>query len=232
MGGLVAGGDLGLYIERPEQLLRERVADTLREAILRGVLAPGRRLTERELGELTGVSRTSLREALRQLQAEGLLEPSEGRGLRVAVLTGPVVAELYDVRAVLESAAVEMFVRNASDEQLDALIQAVGSPPPPGTGLEEGMEHLRRVYAILLEGTGNAILQQMFGSIEARIHSLRRVSLRAPGRAVQSHREFAEVISWISKRDATRAAEAAKVHVTAAKAAALTAVKEMRAPNG
>jgi len=223
----VSGADLGLYVEKPEQLLRDRVADTLREAILRGVLAPGRRLTERELGELTGVSRTSLREALRQLQAEGLLEPSEGRGLRVAVLTESVVAQLYDVRAILEPAAVRMFVENASDAQLAALLDAARAMLTPREDLEEGFAIGHVFYGLLLEGTGNTILQHMFGSIETRIQFLRRLSLRTPGRSEQSVRELRVLLRWIEQRDAAQAAEAAKAHVMAARAGALAVLQEM-----
>lgn len=218
--------DLNLRVERPEQLLRERVADTLREAIFRGALAPGRRVTERELGELTGVSRTSLREALRQLQAEALLEPTEGRGLRVAVLTEPVVTQLYDVRAILEPAAVEMFVRNSSEEEFAALMALIDRREER---IEARLAWTREFYELLLKGTRNLILQQMFGSIEARVHSLRRVSLRIDGRASDSRREFNEILRLIAERDATGAAEAAKKHVMAAKVAALAAIEEFSA---
>src|SRR5689334_6871646 len=117
----MSDGEYSLLVARPERLLRDRVTDAVREAITRGDLEPGRRLTERELVELTGVSRTSLREALRSLQAEGLVERSGARGLQVAALTADVVNELYDVRAPLEAAAVELFVRHASDEQVAEL---------------------------------------------------------------------------------------------------------------
>ncbi|OLT12167.1 hypothetical protein BJF78_24870 [Pseudonocardia sp. CNS-139] len=217
--------DLGLRIERPEQLLRERVVDVVREAILRGSLAPGRRLTERELGELTGVSRTSLREALRHLQAEGLVESSEGRGLRVAVLTPEVVGHLYDVRAALEPAAVELFVRNASAEQLAALTEARRFDDD--TGPEEELQATRVFYQLLLQGTANPILQQMFGSVDARIHALRRVSLRAAGRRVKSRKEIDDMLAAIQRRDAERGAELARLHVLEAKKAALGAVHDL-----
>lgn len=218
----MADGDLGLLVERPDRLLRDRVTDAVREAITRGDLEPGRRLTERELGELTGVSRTSLREALRSLQAEGLVERSGARGLRVAVLTAEVVNELYDVRAPLEAAAVELCVRNASDAQISALRAAMA---PPGSGeLDDQLAKTRKFYDLLLDAAGNSILQQMFASIEARIHALRRVSLRIGGRSEASRRELLEIVDLIEQRDETAAAAAAHAHVIAAKAAALAAV--------
>ena len=220
----MAGGDLGLLVERPERLLRERVTDAVRDAIMRGDLEPGRRLTERELGELTGVSRTSLREALRSLQAEGLVERSESRGLQVAVLTEAVVGELYDVRAPLEAAAVELCVRNASDDQVAALRAALDRPPDEGMDVQ--LAATRGFYDLLLEAAGNSILQQMFATIEARIHALRRVSLRMEGRAEASRRELLEIIELIEQRNGPAAAAAAHAHVVAAKAAALAALED------
>ena len=221
----MSDSDYSLLVERPERLLRDRVTDVVREAITRGDLEAGRRLTERELVELTGVSRTSLREALRSLQAEGLVERSGARGLQVAALTPEVVSELFDVRAPLEAAAVELFVRNATDEQVAEL----------GTIMrQQELDHLddvadpltrtRRFYDVLLSAAGNSILQQMFGSIEARIHALRRVSLRIGGRAEASRRELLEIVDLIEQRDGPGAAALAHAHVVAAKAAALAAL--------
>ena len=109
----MAGSGLDLRIKQ-DKLVRDKVVDALRQAILDGVLAPGRRLTEKELTELTGVSRTSVREALRGLQAEGLVEESPSRGLRVAVPTAEEIEQIYEVRAELEPLAVRLFVERAS----------------------------------------------------------------------------------------------------------------------
>lgn len=214
--------DHRLFVERPDRLLRDRVTDVVREAIIRGDLEPGRRLTERELGELTGVSRTSLREAFRSLQAEGLVERSEARGIRVAMLTEAVVGELYDVRAPLEATAVELCARNASDAQIAELRAVLG--PLATAALDDQLESLRGFYHLLLDAAGNSILQQFFGSIEARIHALRRVSLRIDGRAAASCAELSEVVGLIEQRKGRAAATAARAHVLAAKAAALAAL--------
>lgn len=218
----MSDGEHSLLVARPERLLRDRVTDAVREAITRGDLEPGRRLTERELVELTGVSRTSLREALRSLQAEGLVERSGARGLQVAELTPAVVNELYDVRAPLEAAAVELFVRHANDDQV-AELRAI-LKPQEFVDIDDQLGSTRNFYEVLLGAAGNSILQQMFGSIEARIHALRRVSLRIGGRSEQSRRELIDIVALIEKRDATRAALAARAHVEAAKEAALAAL--------
>lgn len=215
--------DRRLFVERPDRLLRDRVTDVVREAIVRGDLEPGRRLTERELGELTGVSRTSLREALRSLQAEGLVERSEARGIQVAVLSKAVIGELYDVRAPLEATAVELCARNASDAQIAELHAVL--LPLAAADLDDQLEALRGFYNLLLSAAGNSILQQFFGSIEARIHALRRVSLRIGGRAEASCRELIQIVEFIEQRNGPAAAAAAHTHVMAAKAAALAALE-------
>lgn len=221
----MSDGEYSLLVERPERLLRDRVTDVVREAITRGDLPPGRRLTERELVELTGVSRTSLREALRSLQAEGLVERSGARGLQVAALTADVVHELYDVRGPLEAAAVELFVHHASDDQVAQLREMIQPEVSAGAG-DDQLAGVRDFYQLLLDAAGNSILQQMFGSIEARIHALRRISLRTGGRAESSRRELLEIVDLIESRDAPAAAAAARAHVEAAKAAALSALTE------
>ena len=87
-------------------LRRDQAFDRLRDAIITGHFAPGARLIERELCEAMGVSRTSIREVLRRLEAEQLIEVEPRRGPIVARLTRKQVAEIYDVRALLEAAVV------------------------------------------------------------------------------------------------------------------------------
>jgi DNA-binding GntR family transcriptional regulator len=229
--------DLGLHVDRPDRLLRERVTDTLREAILRGQLEPGRRLTERELGELTGVSRTSLREALRHLQAEGLVEPYEGRGLRVTVLSASSVAQLYEVRSFLEAAAVELFVQHASDDQVAGLSKVVERSNRQANAQTRGpndelVDGALDFFDLIFEGAGNEVLLEMYRSIGARIFVVRRLSIQVKGRRVASNREFREILDAIQNRDIAGASEAARKHVMAAKAAALAALANGLAPSG
>ena len=216
----MAVAEPALWIERPEQSIRERVANVIREAIQQGTLAPGRQLTERELEKLTGVSRTSVREALRTLQAEGLVEASPNRGLRVAVLTKDVVEQLYQVRLALEPAVVELFVQNASDEQVETL----RAMTEPSEDLEELLRFGDRFYETLLDGAANPILQQMFESIDARTHTLWRVSLQAEGRATRRKAEMLAMLEAIKDRQSELAIQLTREHVRAAQEAALMVI--------
>lgn len=92
-----------LRVQREAESLAERTARTLREGIMSGHLAPGQRLIERDLCERTGVSRSSIREALRFLESEGLVERRGHLGMHVTQLDRSLAKEIYEVRAALEA---------------------------------------------------------------------------------------------------------------------------------
>jgi DNA-binding GntR family transcriptional regulator len=94
-----------LSVAREATSLRQLVENRLREAITAGLFKPGQRLTERRLCELTGVGRTSIREALRQLEAEGLVTTLPHRGPVVSTISIAEAEQLYAVRALLEGFA-------------------------------------------------------------------------------------------------------------------------------
>lgn len=212
-----------MRVERPN-LLRDQVTETLRQAVLSGRFAPGERLTERELGELTGVSRTSLREGLRQLQSEGLVEPAPSRGLRVSVLSEAELADHYEVREYLEAAAVELFVSRSTDEQVGTLTSSLQQAVEADG---ESSDLRSSYYECLLDGAGNPLLSRLYASVSMRIVMMQRLSFRSPGRAEESQREAEEVIAAIESRDRERAVAAARHHVRMAKESALRALREV-----
>src|SRR5262245_62895943 len=97
----------------------------LRAAILNGVFKPGERLLEQNLCEWMGVSRTSVREALRRLEAEKLITIVPNRGPSVSEIGWVEAQQIYDVRAVLEAEAAALFARRATAPQLRALASAM-----------------------------------------------------------------------------------------------------------
>ena len=109
------GNDLAAQVERVAAPVREQVADLLRREIVELRLRPGQRLVERELIERIGVSRTTIREALRQLSAEGLVTTIPQKGAIVAIPSPKEAAEVYEVRALLEGAAAKECAENATD---------------------------------------------------------------------------------------------------------------------
>ncbi len=109
----------------PHRSLREAALSAIRQAILRGDLKPGQRLMESDIAEQMGMSRAPVREALCQLETEGLLVSEPHRGTFVAELSATDLWEIYTLRAAIESLAVRIVTERASAETLAQLQQAV-----------------------------------------------------------------------------------------------------------
>ena len=210
-------------ITRPAAPLRLQVVDELRRAIVAGRLAPGARLVERELIAMLGVSRTVIREALRQLESEGLLAASS-KGLVVRALTAAEAKDLYSIRAVLEGLAARLFVENANRPQLAALAEALAATADAyATGEPQAvLEAKTRFYDILFKGAASETLSTMIETLHARIWRWRALGLRHPQRSKLRSRESVDVLQAlyraIEARDAALAERLAREDVTKAAA--------------
>jgi DNA-binding GntR family transcriptional regulator len=146
-----------LQIVRKSATLRLLVEDKLRSAIAMGRFKPGQRLIERELCELTGVGRTSIREALRQLEAEGLVTTIPHRGPSVSTISLDEARQLYAVRALLEGHAGREFARRRVPEDLRDLGLAVKHfvQAAKSDDRAELIKAKTEFYAALTRGGGN-----------------------------------------------------------------------------
>lgn len=215
--------DDGMKISSVAAPVRQQVAASFRNAILNGRFKPGVRLIEKELCELTGASRTSVREALRQLETEGLVEVLPNKGPIVASISADQARSLYQVRGALESLAGSLFARNANEDQmarLEASVEGIASAYDSGD-IEAMLQAKDRFYAVLLEGAGNEIVPSFLGMLQARISLLRRVSLGQSSRLADSIEEIRGIVAALKRRDAEAAAEACRQHVDNAAVAAL-----------
>src|SRR5919197_2931132 len=122
----MAQAESSMRVGRVAAPLREQVLEVLRQAILDFRFKPGQRLIERELVEQIGVSRTTIREVLRELAAEGLVTTVPQKGAIVAVPSAQEAAELYEVRAALEALAARRFVEQATPQRVAELRDAFG----------------------------------------------------------------------------------------------------------
>jgi len=216
-----------LRVERAPAPIRSRVLDNLRQAIIERKLAPGQRLIERELVELTGVSRTSIREALRELAAEGLVTTIPNKGTIVAKVTAEEARQLYQVRSALEALAGRLFVENATVAQRRALTNALRAVErAAGKGAPAMLAAKDKFYDVLFEGGGNEALRSIAGTLHARINLLRSLSLSRPGRAAESLAELAEIVAAVASNDADAAAKACSHHVEAAGMAGFSALTQ------
>jgi DNA-binding GntR family transcriptional regulator len=226
-GEALAG--LSLRVGRVAAPLREQVLELLREAIVEQRLRPGERLIERELVERIGVSRTTVREVLRQLDAEGLVTTIPQKGVVVAAPTPAEAAEIYEVRSALEALAGRLFVERASPAQLDALRAAfaqVERDTREGGDIRAMLRAKTRFYEVLLEGARNATVHAILSGLQARVGVLRTTSLSQPGRPARAVAEIRAIVDAIEAGDADAAARACARHVEEAAAAGLAALRD------
>ena len=171
--------------------LRQQAVERLRAAVISGRLAPGQRLVERELIDLMRVSRTVVREALRQLEAEGLIAMVPNKGPVVRELSEKEARELYRIRAVLEALAARLFVENADAAQLGALergLAEVEKAYADGSA-DLVLQAKNTFYDLLFAGAASEVLSTMLASLHARIWRWRAVGLSHPRRSPQRSRE-------------------------------------------
>ncbi len=215
--------DVDLKVERQAAPLRHGVTDSIRNAIALGHFKPGERLPERVLCETTGVSRTLVREALRQLESEGLIDVVAHRGPVVAVLTTKEAKDIYRVRAELEGLASELFAAEASEAARQRLHEAFEllKVSSKSTNSLERLKAKNAFYESLIEGSGNAALGTSLHFLNSRIMLLRARSLQAPGRMEESIGELGDLVKALMDKDGTKARSLAVMHVNRAANAAL-----------
>ena len=172
-------------IERQAAPLRQQVLDALRRAIVSGRLAPGQRLVERQLIEMMGVSRTVIRESLRQIEAEGLIEIIPNKGPVVRALSADEARDLYRIRAVLEGLAARLCAENADEVMLANLEAALKDVELAyqGSNGEFALDAKTRFYDLLYTASDSESLTSMLAIVQARVWRWRAVGLTHPNRA-------------------------------------------------
>jgi GntR family transcriptional regulator, trigonelline degradation regulator len=217
-----ATGD-ALRVLAPQTLVRDEAFDRLRDAIITGHFPPGARLVERELCEAMGVSRTSIREVLRRLEAEKLVRVEPRRGPEVVRLSRKQVAEIYEIRAILEAMVVRRFTEMASDEdiaQLRAIFEEI-IRADENENVYDLVGLMKRFIEHMMRVVDHELISDIHQQLIARISVLRVLSMSMPGRIQSSMGELRDVIEAIERRDADAAAESLTFYVRNAADAAL-----------
>lgn len=218
-GGWAAGG-----MSRVAAPLRDQVSSLLRKAIVERELRPGQRLVERELTDRLQVSRATIRESLRELEAEGLVTVIPQRGAVVASISLREAEDIYEARAAIESLIVRRFTERAGDgdvgklaSTLEPLRAAIDASRPVG----ELLACKDQFYAALLAGADSTVLATLLSSLQARVSLLRATSLTRAGRPAEMLAELQALVRAISARDADEAARLCAEHVRNAGGAGL-----------
>ncbi len=194
--------------------LSDQVFEHLESNILSGVYERGQIITELQLCSELGVSRTPIREALRRLFQEHLIEDTP-RGTMVLGITPKDFRDMSEIRLRIEELAVRGFVKHASADDLKALNEAVDFQEfYLSRGDVDQLKSLDgRFHEIIYAGCGSMILRDTLSPLHKKIQQYRRNALRTPERAACSVKEHREILEAIQQRDADLAAGRMQQHI-------------------
>ncbi|MBS7700452.1 MULTISPECIES: GntR family transcriptional regulator [unclassified Chelatococcus] len=208
-------GDLTISARTVQSL----AVNKIREAILSGIFAPGQRIREAELCQRLGVSRTSVREALRSLEAERLVTIIPNKGPVITELSWEAAEQIYNVRALLEGEAAALMAQRRNPEDVEKMRAALLSfdAAVSRNSLPDQIAATGEFYKTILNGCGNEIIAQIIDGLLARINMLRSKSMSMSGRSRFSAMEMWSIFEAISAGNVDEARTLAEEHVKSAK---------------
>lgn len=207
--------DLAIAGPIPRRALHLDAADRLRRAIVAGRLPPGERLKELELCTEFGISRTPLREALRVLAAEGLLEIVPNRGATVVDLSGEAAEHAFQVIAALEAEAAALAAERATDDErteIARLTRALAAHRLAGD-LDGYFAVNEAIHALVLAAARNPLLVDLHERVNTRLRPARFQANLTPERWAAAESEHTALAEAILARDPDRAAALARRHL-------------------
>ena len=195
--------------------LKENVTDILRQSIIDGSLAPGTEFNQAQLAEQLGVSRGPIREALGQLEQEGLIESTPYKGVIVTRLTRRYVEELYSVRTALETLAVERAIDRLTQENLDTLNEIVDNMRLAARAQDlTGLVELDlRFHETILEVADHHLARRLWHTLEVGVRRclhIRHEIYTFLDEVVGSH---PTLVTALAERDRSRAVQILHEHI-------------------
>jgi DNA-binding GntR family transcriptional regulator len=201
--------------------LRDRIHDRLRAAIISGELSPGSPVIEAELATRLGASRTPVREALRRLEAEGLLEPRGLRGSVVRALRSDEVECVFEIREALESLAARRAARTMREPELRKLDQHLGQLRASVDDPNEMERHDTAFHDTILASANGDRLKRMLTELREELIAYRFLSLSDPERRRATVTEHEGIVAALRAHDEDAAGTRTAAHIANARAAVL-----------
>lgn len=207
--------DSDLRIDHSPATLRQLAVERLRQAIIVGRFNGGDRLVERTLCEQLGVSRSVVREAIRYLEAEGLVETLARSGPVVARLDWPRARQIYDIRRLLEADAAAACARKPDDAtkaRLNAALRDLQSAFDAAAP-QDLYAATTVFYEVIFRAAGHDIAWEIVQRLNSRISRLRALTLATTNRRVSGPAHMARIAAAICANDAEGAADAVRAHL-------------------
>ncbi len=187
--------------------LREKILEALRDAIISGNISSGSRISEPELAERFGISRTPIREAFRQLASEGYLTIRPRKGAVVTAYNPKDISEFYAIKSILEGYAARLACNRLSDKDIDRLeqINAKLSELSAQGDVKLFFKTHNDFHDLFIKAADNEKLREMISTLVSRFQRLRLTSMSLPGRMDISMQEHKKIISAFRNRDCDQA---------------------------
>lgn len=204
--------------EYQDRSLRGRVFRKLREDILSGKYKEHEELREISIGEELGVSRTPVREALRQLELEGLVTIIPNKGAYVTGITPKDVHDIYTIRSMLEGLCARWATRHITDEQIEELEEIILLSEfhlkKEGNGKAKQVSDLDgKFHKVLYEASNSRILEHVLSDFHKYVQIARTMSVGAKDRAEKSIAEHRGILDAIKSKDEVLAEKLANEHI-------------------
>jgi DNA-binding GntR family transcriptional regulator len=195
--------------------LRGRVFNKLREDILSGVYHENEELKENTIGLELGVSRTPVREALRQLELEGLVTMIPNKGAYVTGITSKDIHDIYIIRSYLEGLCARWACDHITEAQIEALeeILYLSDFHARRSHFEQLVELDNKFHDLIYKASGSKILDHVLSDFHHYVERIRKITLAMPNRAAKSSQEHAAIVDAIRKRDSNLAEALAHEHI-------------------
>lgn len=207
------GEDMAENFSRSEQAYQK-----ILEGIREGTLKPGSRIKESDIADWLNFSRTPVREALKRLEASGLLVVAPYSGMQIAKLGYQEVMELYYMREVLESSAAGLAARHASDAEIYSLNEIMGKYEAAKSPAEQA-RHNRLFHNGIYHAAHNRYLLKSLNSLRDSMALLGKTTYEVPGRAEAVVKEHRAIHESIANRDVEKAQQVAALHIREAQKA-------------
>ena len=195
--------------------LRENIADIIRKRIIYQELEPGQKIVEQDLAKEFKTSRAPIREALRQLELEGLVNIIPNKGAYVTGISDKDVHDIYMIRSMLEGLCVRWATEHITQEQLEELDEIILlSEYHMDKGHSDQLTELDgRFHQILYEASQSRILDHVLSDFHKYVQLARRTSVKTEERAIKSIGEHNEILNAIKAKDAEKAGNLATIHI-------------------
>ncbi|MFJ9626196.1 GntR family transcriptional regulator [Streptomyces sp. NPDC091280] len=215
-----------------QKSMQARVAEELRQMIISGELQPGSSLSEMTLSETFGVSRTPIREALKQLQIEGLVEVRPRVGTFVAAPSRREITELFQMKELLEGAAARLLAFRGNVPEVDRLKAAMTEADEAvrAGDADRYAQLVHEFHELIVVGADNSKLEAHYRTLMNQLAygRLVRTSLAQPGRLTESDHEHHRVLDLILAKDGDAAERVMREHVRRSHQALMAGIDDQK----